>query len=73
MKSVPYPFSAIVDQYPLKTVLLLNAVDSGLGGVLIRGTKGTAKSTAVRAWVALLPNISVVKGSFYHRHPARFI
>jgi magnesium chelatase subunit D len=40
MKSPLYPFSAIVDQYPLKTVLLLNAVDPGLGGVLIRGKKG---------------------------------
>ncbi|MFR3457474.1 MAG: hypothetical protein ACLTTU_03355 [Bilophila wadsworthia] len=44
-----YPFSAIVGQEELKQALLLNLIYPGIGGVLIRGEKGTAKSTAVRA------------------------
>ncbi len=64
-----FPFSAIVEQYALKTALLLHAIDPGLGGVLLRGKKGTAKSTAVRGWVTLLPDIDTIKGSFYHQHP----
>lgn len=55
-----YPFSAIVGQETLKSALLLNAVDARVGGVLIRGEKGTAKSTAVRALASILPPIDVV-------------
>ncbi len=55
-----FPFSAIVGQETLKRALLLNAVDSRVGGVLIRGEKGTAKSTAVRALASILPPIDVV-------------
>lgn len=55
-----FPFTAIVGQSTLKTALLLNAVDPRVGGVLIRGQKGTAKSTAVRALADLLPGIDVV-------------
>lgn len=55
-----YPFTAIVGQKPMKQALLLNAVNPKLSGVLIRGEKGTAKSTAVRALAALLPEIEVV-------------
>lgn len=55
-----FPFSAIVGQETLKSALLLNAVDSRVGGVLIRGEKGTAKSTAVRALANILPPIDVV-------------
>ena len=55
-----YPFTAIVDQEKMKQVLLLNAINTKLGGVLIRGEKGTAKSTAVRALAQLLPDIEVV-------------
>ena len=57
-----YPFSAIVGQEDLKLSLLLNAVSPEIGGVLVRGEKGTAKSTAVRALSRLLPPIRVVSG-----------
>ncbi len=57
-----FPFTAIVGQQTLKLALLLNAVDPLVGGVLIRGEKGTAKSTAVRALAAVLPEIDVVEG-----------
>jgi magnesium chelatase subunit I len=55
-----YPFVAIVGQQDLKTSLILNVINPGLSGVLIRGEKGTAKSTAVRALADLLPEIEVV-------------
>ena len=56
-----YPFSAIVGQEALKEALLLNVVNPGIGGVLVRGEKGTAKSTAVRALAAILPEMDVVR------------
>ena len=55
-----YPFTAIVGQERLKRALLLNAINPRVGGVLIRGEKGTAKSTAVRALARLLPLQKVV-------------
>jgi Mg-chelatase subunit ChlI len=55
-----YPFTAIVGQERLKRALLLNAINPRVGGVLIRGEKGTAKSTAVRALQRLLPLQRVV-------------
>lgn len=57
---VIYPFTAIVGQERMKRALVLNAVDPRIGGVLIRGERGTAKSTAARALAALLPMVSVV-------------
>lgn len=68
--TVPYPFSAIVGQEPLKLALLLNALSPAVGGVLVRGEKGTAKSTAVRALAALLPPVAVVAGCPYACDPA---
>ncbi len=64
-----YPFAAIVGQERLKTALLLNAINPLVGGVLIRGAKGTAKSTAVRALAEVLPSIEVIGGCPYHCHP----
>lgn len=58
---VVYPFSAIVGQERMKRALILNAVEPRIGGVLIRGERGTAKSTAARALAALLPNVKVVE------------
>ena len=57
-----YPFSAIVGQQRMKLALVLNAINPAIGGVLIRGEKGTAKSTAVRALARLLPEQEVVEG-----------
>jgi len=57
-----YPFTALVGQDGMKLALILNAVNPKLAGVLIRGEKGTAKSTAVRALAALLPDNQVVAG-----------
>ena len=65
----PYPFSAIVGQEDLKLALLLNAVSPEVGGVLVRGEKGTAKSTAVRALAKLLPPIRVISGCPYSCDP----
>jgi Mg-chelatase subunit ChlI len=64
-----YPFSAIVGQERLKRALVLNAVNPQIGGVLIRGEKGTAKSTAVRSLARLLPLIEVVAGDPYNSSP----
>lgn len=59
---VTYPFTAIVGQEKMKRALLLNAVNPLIGGVLIRGERGTAKSTAARGLAALLPAIQAVDG-----------
>ncbi|MCM3701633.1 ATP-binding protein [Paenibacillus macerans] len=59
-KPAVFPFAAIVGQDTMKKGLLLNLVDPRLGGVLIRGEKGTAKSTAVRALADLMPGLHVV-------------
>jgi magnesium chelatase subunit D len=69
MKRYQYPFSAIVEQAALKTALLLNAVDPSIGGVLIRGHKGTGKSTAARALAQLLPPIEVFKDCPFNSDP----
>lgn len=55
-----YPFTAVVGQERMCRALILNAVNPRIGGVLIRGERGTAKSTAARALAALLPDVRVV-------------
>ncbi len=62
MSLARYPFSAIVGHDDLRLALLLTAVHPGIGGVLVRGEKGTAKSTVVRALAALLPPVTAVPG-----------
>lgn len=64
-----YPFSAIVGQEQMKFALLLNATNPRIGGVLIKGEKGTAKSTAARALAHLFPNRLVVDGCTFGCDP----
>jgi magnesium chelatase subunit D len=64
------PFTAIVGQDRMKRALLLNAIDPMIGGVLIRGERGTAKSTAVRALARLLPDYDAVEGCPYRCDPS---
>ncbi len=64
-----FPFTAIVGQTAMKRALLLNTVNPKIGGVLIRGKKGTAKSTAVRSLAALLPEVAVLPGCPYSCPP----
>jgi magnesium chelatase subunit D len=61
LKNLIFPFSAIVGQENVKKSLILNAINPSIGGVLIKGDKGTGKTTAVRALADLLPPIKVVK------------
>jgi Mg-chelatase subunit ChlI len=68
-KFVVFPFAAIVGQEMMKKALLINAIDPTIGGVLIKGDKGTGKSTAVRALADLLPQIKVVEGCPFNCHP----
>ncbi len=71
MASVIYPFTAIVGQNRMKRALILNAIYPQIGGVLIRGERGTAKSTAARALAALLPEIAMVADCRFGCDPER--
>jgi len=64
-----FPFCAIVDQEEMKLGLILNVIDPSIGGVLIMGEKGTAKSTTVRALADLLPEIEMIKGCRFNCAP----
>ncbi|MFD8752638.1 putative cobaltochelatase [Kitasatospora sp. NPDC059577] len=70
MSDVRYPFTAIVGMADLRLGLLLNAVSPAVGGVLVRGEKGTAKSTMVRALAGLLPSIAAVTGCRFACDPS---
>jgi magnesium chelatase subunit I len=65
-----FPFSAIVGQEVMKRALLLNVINPLIGGVLIEGHRGTAKSVAVRGLIELLPEIEVVEGCRFSCDPA---
>jgi magnesium chelatase subunit D len=64
-----YPFSAIVSLEDLKLALILNAVNPKISGLLIRGPKGSGKTTAVRALIPVLPSIRVVDDCPFHCSP----
>jgi Mg-chelatase subunit ChlI len=66
-----YPFTAIVGQERMKRALVLNAIDMRIGGVLIRGERGTGKSTAARALAVLLPEVDVIADSPFNDDPHR--
>jgi Mg-chelatase subunit ChlI len=68
MRSI-FPFTAIVGQERMRMALILNAISPRIGGVLIRGERGTAKSTAARAMAALLPEIDVFTDSPFNDDP----
>src|SRR3954462_8796363 len=65
-----YPFGAVVGMDDMRLALLLNAVSPAIGGVLVRGEKGTAKSTTVRALAAVLPPVDVVTGCRFACDPS---
>ena len=64
-----FPFTAIIGQDLMKLALILNAINPKIGGLLIKGTKGTAKSTAVRALADLLPEIDIIKECSFNCNP----
>ncbi|MGD6932700.1 MAG: putative cobaltochelatase [Candidatus Bathyarchaeia archaeon] len=64
-----YPFSAIVGQEKMKLALILNVINPKIGGVLLRGEKGTGKSITVRALANLLPEVQAVAGCPFHCDP----
>jgi magnesium chelatase subunit D len=69
LKNLIFPFTAIVGQDDVKKSLILNAINPSIGGVLIKGDKGTGKTTAVRALADLLPPIKVIKGCAFNCDP----
>ncbi len=68
-RGLPFPFAAVVGQESVKLALMTAAVDPSIGGVLISGPKGTGKSTIVRGFAELLPNLTRVRGCSYGCDP----
>ena len=68
--SLQFPFVRIVGQDEMKRALLLNIIEPGIGGVLLRGEKGTAKSTTVRSLEQILPQVQAITGCQFHCDPA---
>ena len=66
---IVYPFTAIIGQDLMKLGLILNAINPAIGGMLIRGMKGTGKSTAVRALADILPQIEYIKSCSFNCNP----
>jgi magnesium chelatase subunit D len=64
-----FPFSAVVAMDDMRLALILNAISPAIGGVLVRGEKGTAKSTAVRALTDVLPPVEVIAGCRFSCSP----
>lgn len=71
MSGSVFPFVAMIGQEQMKLALLLNVIDPQIGGVLIRGEKGTGKSTAARALAGLLPPLAVHDGCLWNCDPDR--
>lgn len=71
MEKLLFPFVSIVGQDDMKRALLLNIVDPGIGGALIKGEKGTAKSTTVRSLSQILPDRVSVEGCAFNCDPSR--
>jgi len=67
---IVYPFTAIIGQDLMKLALILNAINPKIGGILIKGMKGTAKSTAVRALADILPEIESIKSCSFNCNPS---
>jgi magnesium chelatase subunit I len=64
-----FPFTAIVGQEEMKLALILNVIDSKIGGVMVMGDRGTGKSTTVRALTDLLPNMEIVENDPFNSDP----
>lgn len=71
MDKLIFPFVSIVGQDDMKKALLLNMVDPGIGGALLKGEKGTAKSTTVRSLSQILPYRDVVEGCVFNCDPSK--
>lgn len=70
MSRTGFPFSAVVGMEDMRLALVLNAVSPAIGGVLVRGEKGTAKSTMVRALATVLPGVTAVGGCRFSCDPS---